>query len=144
MRLLTHNLLTCHSRHCTHPTNFPLHFANVTSIEVVEAELNPEFVIGLLPKLELKVLRDAAVELGVEVEGLGDEVLERLVKAEDAMEEGDERPEHEDEGVIKKVHHLLLEVHVQDGQMVCPSCQRIFYIKDGIPNMLLAEHEIRK
>ena len=55
-------------------------------------------------------------------------------------------------------------MHVQDGNMVCPSCAHIYVvsavscgtvdpllsllcalqIKDGIPNMLLAEHEIRR
>ena len=68
---------------------------------------------------------------------------------------------------LQALHHVLLEVrwpdspvlmpqiHVQDGNMICPSCSHVYAIKDGIPNMarrqsrspltrqLLQEHELR-
>ena len=34
------------------------------------------------------------------------------------------------------MHHALMEIHVKDGNMVCPSCGHIYVIKDGIPNMV--------
>ena len=60
--------------------------------------------------------------------------------------------------LLKTMHHVLLEVRpcrglapvrrspfvpahrlqiqVQDGSMVCPSCEHVFVIKEGIPNMV--------
>jgi len=56
----------------------------------------------------------------------------------------------------------MLQIHVEEGEMVCPNCQHVYPISSGIPNMvrdrwlvdnrvgvttdgffqLLAEHEI--
>ncbi|KAF9156106.1 hypothetical protein BGX20_004316 [Mortierella sp. AD010] len=35
-----------------------------------------------------------------------------------------------------------IKTHIKSGKMVCPNCQHIYIIRDGIPNMLLAEHEV--
>jgi multifunctional methyltransferase subunit TRM112 len=47
-----------------------------------------------------------------------------------------------DVDMLKELHHLLLEVHVLEGHLVCPESGRRFPIKDGIPNMLLHEDEV--
>jgi multifunctional methyltransferase subunit TRM112 len=47
-----------------------------------------------------------------------------------------------DEEFLKKAHHVLLEVEVLAGELVCPETGRLFPIKDGIPNMLLNEDEV--
>lgn len=39
---------------------------------------------------------------------------------------------------------VRMQIHVVEGQMICPNCQHIYQIRSGIPNMLLAEHEIGK
>lgn len=46
------------------------------------------------------------------------------------------------EAQLKELHHILFEVHVMDGDLVCPESGRIFLIKEGIPNMLLHEDEV--
>lgn len=43
---------------------------------------------------------------------------------------------------LKVLHHLLFEIHVMDGELVCPESGRLFSIKEGIPNMLLHEDEV--
>jgi len=48
----------------------------------------------------------------------------------------------EDESFLRDVHHVLLEVHVMEGELVCPETGRKFAIRDGVPNMLLHEDEI--
>jgi multifunctional methyltransferase subunit TRM112 len=58
VRLITHNLLACHVRGCT-SNNFPLIFTNVL-VEQREAEYNPDFLRGFMPKLEWKGLVDTA------------------------------------------------------------------------------------
>ncbi|GAA6062364.1 hypothetical protein JCM10212_004210 [Sporobolomyces blumeae] len=130
VRLITQNLLSCPSRACTYPQNFPLSFQNVDKLELVEAEFNEEFVRGVLSRLEWTALRKSAAELG----------------NTDLPEQSPDLTAPQDIPVelLKTLHHVLLEIVVRDGQMVCPQCQHVFRIKDSIPNMLLAEHEIRK
>lgn len=47
-----------------------------------------------------------------------------------------------DEEMLKELHYLLLEFHLQDGFLVCPTSGRKFIVKDGIPNMILHEDEV--
>lgn len=58
VRLITHNLLACHVKGCT-ANNFPLVFRDV-SIELKEAEYNPDFLRRFMPKLEWRALIDTA------------------------------------------------------------------------------------
>ncbi|KAI5477598.1 hypothetical protein MNV49_006085 [Pseudohyphozyma bogoriensis] len=130
VRLLTQNLLSCPSTHCTYPSNFPLSFQDVETIEIVEAEYKEEFLRGFLNRLEWAALRKSAAELG----------------NTDLPEESPDlaQPQDVSEEILKTLHHVLLEIQVKDGAMVCPSCKHVFQIKEGIPNMLLADHELRK
>ena len=61
VRLLTHNILACHAKNCS-TNNFPLEFKDV-QLEIREAEFNPEFLKGFLPKLEWKALVDTAIQV---------------------------------------------------------------------------------
>lgn len=45
------------------------------------------------------------------------------------------------EEILKKLHHVLLEVEVVEGELECPETGRKFPIKNGIPNMLVSEDE---
>ena len=47
-----------------------------------------------------------------------------------------------DETVLMTLHKILFDIHIQEGNLVCPESGRKFPIKDGIPNMLLHEDEI--
>ncbi|KAG0148481.1 hypothetical protein CROQUDRAFT_26746, partial [Cronartium quercuum f. sp. fusiforme G11] len=123
VRLITHNLLACNARTCTTPNNFPLRFESVTKIEERSMELNKEFLLGFLPKLDFEALLQAS-------RALGDDRLPDTITSEQV-----EHPETIDDQTWAALHHALLEIHVQEGQMVCPSCSHIFVIKDGIPNM---------
>lgn len=63
MRLITHNLLSCHAARpgapCTAPNNFPLVFQDVSNIELIEAELNVEFLQNMMPKIDYPALLQA-------------------------------------------------------------------------------------
>ncbi|KAF9524200.1 hypothetical protein CPB83DRAFT_861608 [Crepidotus variabilis] len=121
VRLITHNLLACHAKDCN-TNNFPLEFKDI-QLEIREAEFNSDFLKGFMPKLEWKALVDTARQLG-------DTSLPL------------EQPEMVDDGFLKSLHHVLLEIHVEEGSMTCPNCKHVYPILNGIPNMLLAEHEI--
>ncbi|KAJ7352445.1 hypothetical protein DFH08DRAFT_740381 [Mycena albidolilacea] len=121
VRLITHNLLACHVKGCT-SNNFPLEFKDV-QVVLRESEFNPDFLRGFIPKIEWTALVGAARELG-------DTSLP------------DQPPEMLDDDFLKTLHHVLLEIHVEEGIMICPNCKHNYAISNGIPNMLLAEHEI--
>ncbi|XP_006456574.1 hypothetical protein AGABI2DRAFT_228611 [Agaricus bisporus var. bisporus H97] len=121
VRLVTHNLLACHAKDCN-TNNFPLVFQNV-QLEIREAEFNPGFIQSFLPKIEWNALVKTAQELG-------DTSLPI------------DQPEMIDDELLKNLHHVLFEVHIVEGAMICPNCKHNYPISDGIPNMLLAEHEI--
>ncbi|KAI0076662.1 Trm112p-domain-containing protein [Panus rudis PR-1116 ss-1] len=121
VRLISHNLLACHAKGCT-SNNFPLQFKDVT-VELREQESNPDFLKNIMPRLEWKALVGAARQLG-----------------DTSLPE--EMPEMLDDEFLKNLHHVLFEIHVEEGAMVCPNCQHVYPILNGIPNMLLAEHEI--
>ncbi|KAL0948057.1 hypothetical protein HGRIS_010680 [Hohenbuehelia grisea] len=121
VRLITHNLLACHAKGCN-ANNFPLQFKDV-EIEIREAEFNPDFLRGFLPKIEWKALVDSARQIG-----------DTSLPAE--------QPEMVDDDFLKSLHHVLLELHIEEGSMTCPNCSHVYPISNGIPNMLLAEHEI--
>ncbi|CAE6534688.1 unnamed protein product [Rhizoctonia solani] len=140
VRLITHNILACHAKNCT-SNNFPLTFKDA-QLATKQAEFNPDFLRKFMPRLEWGALVDTARQLG-------DESLPEMQPA----------PGTEDDEFLQKLHHVLLEVprpvlpllaltplqiHVEEGQMVCPNCGHAYMIMQGIPNMLLAEHEIAR
>ncbi|TFY59204.1 hypothetical protein EVJ58_g5924 [Rhodofomes roseus] len=120
VRLITHNLLACHVKGCT-SNNFPLQFKDV-QVELREAEFNPDFLRGFIPRLEWGALVDAARQLG-----------DTSLPAEP--------PEMLDDDFLQKLHHVLLEVHVEEGAMICPNCNHVYPISNGIPNMASAYHQ---
>jgi multifunctional methyltransferase subunit TRM112 len=81
----------------------------------------------MLRKINFSALKVAATNLSISNIDDVEEVTETLAA---------------DEEFLRKVHHLLFEVHVIDGFLVCPQSGRKFPIKDGIPNMLLHEDEV--
>ncbi|RUS26745.1 hypothetical protein BC938DRAFT_484176 [Jimgerdemannia flammicorona] len=123
MRLMTHNMLQCHVKNCD-ANNFPLRLEEV-EVEQIETEFNPDFLKNVIGKLEWEALVSTAMQLGITT-------LPAAVPADAA----------ENEDFLQLLHTTLLETHVQQGKMVCPNCKHVYPIKDGIPNMLLAEHEI--
>lgn len=125
MKLITHNMLTSK---CIKGvlTGFPLAIS-ATDIKIKEVDFNPEFITRVIPKLDWEVLWYAASSIG-HSDGLP-KVIEP--KFED------------DEEFLKKAHHVLLEIEVEEGHLICPESGRQFPISKGIPNMLLTEAEVQ-
>lgn len=42
----------------------------------------------------------------------------------------------EDEPFLTALHHVIMEIEIIEGQLVCPETSKKFPIKDGIPSML--------
>lgn len=47
-----------------------------------------------------------------------------------------------DNEFLQKLHHVLMEIDIIEGNLECPETGRIFPISEGIPNMLLNEDEV--
>jgi multifunctional methyltransferase subunit TRM112 len=79
----------------------------------------------LTTRINYKVLKAAAEQMGQT--GLPDELTAELL---------------DDPDVMAKLHHCLLELHLEAGALVCPETGRRFPVSQGIPNMLLNEDEV--
>ena len=146
MKLLTHNLLQSPgTRH-----GYPLGI-EAEKVETVETEFNPDFLVRMIEKLDYPGLvatiasvrhhrrarphpfhtRDSrtaaphavvprASQLGMQ------ESLPAALPANCS----------EDEGFLKALHHVLLEIEIVDGHLICPETGKRFPVKDGIPSLL--------
>lgn len=95
-------------------------------IKILESEFNSEFVSRLIPKLDWSTFWHAANSIGHSGD-LPQSLTEDFENNED---------------FLKKVHHVLLEVEIINGELICPESGRKFPINQGIPNMLLNEDEL--
>nr|CAG4641391.1 EOG090X0LTV [Eulimnadia texana] len=124
MKLLTHNMLTSKCLKNVQ-VGYPLGL-KATDIKISEVEFNPEFISRIIPKVDWEALFKTAETIG-HAEGLPPAVV----------------PDYENnEDFLKKAHHVLMEVEVINGELVCPETGRKFPISDGIPNMLANEDEV--
>lgn len=122
MRLLTHNMLSSNIKGVTN--GFPLGIEVGKMVEK-EVELNVDFLRNMFHKIEWKALVDASKALGYG---------ELPENAEPSMLDSDD--------FLQRFHHALLELHLEEGALVCPETGRKFPVNKGIPNMLLHEDEV--
>ncbi|CAH9103172.1 unnamed protein product [Cuscuta epithymum] len=124
MRLLTHNMLSCNIKGVTN--GFPL-LIEVQKATEKTVEFNAVFIRNHFQKLEWKALVEAARTMGYA------ELPEDADAAASMLES---------EEFLQKIHHALLEIHLEEGALVCPQTGRKFPVSKGIPNMLLHEDEV--
>ncbi|GFQ02437.1 multifunctional methyltransferase subunit trm112-like protein at1g78190 [Phtheirospermum japonicum] len=122
MRLLTHNMLSSNIRGVTN--GFPL-LIEVEKVVQKEVDFNADFLRNMFAKVEWKALVDASRTLGYS---------ELPEEAESSMLDSAE--------FLRKFHHALVELHLEEGALVCPETGRKFPVNKGIPNLLLHEDEV--
>ena len=124
MKLLTHNLLRCNIKGVTN--GYPLRI-EATERAVEPAEFDASFVVKMLGRVDWAALRRGAGDLDPALAAsLPEQLTPELLRSED---------------VLRAVHHVLLEVVVVEGALVCPESGRRFPVSKGIPNMLLRHDE---
>ncbi|VDO49612.1 unnamed protein product [Haemonchus placei] len=126
MKLLTHNFLS--SRFLKNVTNgYPL-ILRANQIANKEVEFNENFVLNMMPKLQLDYasLYNAAYSIG--------EAGNMPASLPDDWETNTP--------VLMELHRVMLCVEIVDGELECPDTGRKFPIKDGIPNLLVSENEV--
>mmetsp|Transcript_5804 Transcript_5804/g.12896 ORF Transcript_5804/g.12896 Transcript_5804/m.12896 type:complete len:126 (-) Transcript_5804:219-596(-) len=125
MRLLTHNHLQSNVKGTE--KGYPL-LIEATKVAVEESPLDKVFLTKLLPKLEYKVLLEAAQQL-------------RSSDCE-VPELPEELPAELDDATLSKLHKVVMDIHLIEGALICPDTGRRFPVKEGIPNMILHEDEV--
>nr|CAG4645297.1 EOG090X0LTV [Leptodora kindtii] len=124
MKLITHNMLTSKCLKGV-TVGFPLGII-AKDVKISEVEFNGEFISRMIPKLDWPALYKAAESVG-QLNDLPQTVVDDY--------EGNEE-------FLRKAHHVLLEVEVISGELVCPETGRKFPVNEGIPNMLANEDEV--
>jgi len=136
MKLLTLNFLTCAIKTCkTEASSFPLHPRDA-ELEIIETELNLEFLKNILPRLMWPEIRTIASELGLPT-------LPETAPTKGDLIEGGEQPEGGEEipsQTAKDLHRVLLETCVREGKLVCGCCGHEYAVKEGVANFLLPGH----
>jgi multifunctional methyltransferase subunit TRM112 len=86
-------------------------------------EFNPALTQKMLGKIDWKVFART-------VETLGHTLPEELSADDQA-----------NESLMQRIHHLLFNLNIVSGSLVCQNCGRVYPIDKSIPNMLLEERE---
>eukprot|EP00009_Paramoeba_aestuarina_P002174 CAMPEP_0201515170 /NCGR_PEP_ID=MMETSP0161_2-20130828/6819_1 /ASSEMBLY_ACC=CAM_ASM_000251 /TAXON_ID=180227 /ORGANISM="Neoparamoeba aestuarina, Strain SoJaBio B1-5/56/2" /LENGTH=118 /DNA_ID=CAMNT_0047911929 /DNA_START=111 /DNA_END=464 /DNA_ORIENTATION=+ len=94
-------------------------------IEIEDNEMEAEFLVHMIPKLNYEVLRKAA----------------SVCQYNELPETAPENPENDVE-FLQKLHHVLVNINVVEGKLRCQESGREYPITNGIPNMLLYDYEI--
>lgn len=157
MKLMTHNMLMSPGTR----NGFPLAI-EVEKMEVVEAEFNADFCARMIEKLEWAALVATVASVRAGAAAAQFAILRAirslqpractaaqphrrsratLRAAQLKLEKGELPPAvPEDyatnEEFLKALHHVLLEVEIVEGVLVCPETDKRFPIKEGIPSML--------
>ena len=133
MRLLTHNYLTSNVKGTE--KGYPLTI-EPTEIECESYPVDRDMVLNLLPKIEYGALLRAVGQIAP----ICDPPMPALPAEIDTTSEG--WMDKLDEATINDLHRVLFDVHLINGNLVCPDTGRKFPVKESIPNMLLHEDEI--
>jgi multifunctional methyltransferase subunit TRM112 len=113
MKLLTHNSLRCNLKGLKEDLPFEL---EVDEMEIVETEFNPNFIRHIMPILDWKGLKIAA----------------NAIKITD-MPESYDSSMLTDEDFLKLVHHVLLDIIVINGTLICSETGTRFRIENQLP-----------
>lgn len=135
MRLLTHNMLQCNVKKCTR--GYPLNLEDI-KYQVQDVEYNREFLERLLPKIDWTAFQTTLCAL----EWTPRPQTPPIYQHDPVSDEPGTVPYVEDDETWwHLLHEYILNRKITHAKMTCSSCQHIFPIRDGIPNMLVREDE---
>ncbi|KAI1319879.1 hypothetical protein F5Y16DRAFT_390496 [Xylariaceae sp. FL0255] len=125
MKVLSLNFLTCAVKACkTSSDSYPLHPKEAELVQD-EIELNEEFLVNLLPRIDWAALSTTATELGFPA-------LPETAPTAETLKS--------DPKTLRDLHELLLETQMVEGKLVCANCGHEYAVKEGIANFLLPSH----
>ena len=107
---------------------------NENGVEEREDDFNHDFIVNLLKKIDWNALKIGAADVCVFI---------FILNLQIGYQVPDTLPEELSDEVLQQIHHVLLELEVMSGKLVCAHCGREYIIEQGIPNMLLREDEVQ-
>lgn len=115
-----------------------------TKIEYDASPFDAEFIQALLPKIDYKILLFALSQISDKCKEDLDQTVVPVPELPESIEIGNKKGDDVqiDEDLLKKLHTVMFDIHVVEGDLVCPDTGRRFNIKMGIPNMVLHADEI--
>ena len=133
MKFLTTNFLKCSVPACdTSNDNFPLKYEG-SKCELVQddsIEFNPEFLLNILDRVDWDAILSVASDLGNTT----------LPSVKPTFSTAVSELSEDDLAILRDLHVLLMQTSIMEGEMRCKNCGHIYYIKNGIPNLLLPPH----
>ncbi|KAI1115847.1 hypothetical protein F5Y14DRAFT_409510 [Nemania sp. NC0429] len=125
MKVLSLNFLTCAVKTCkSRPDSYPLHPKDAELVQD-DIELNEDFLVNLLPRIDWAALSTTATELGFPA-------LPAAAPTPEAL--------RADAKILRDLHGLLLETQMVEGKLVCAACGHEYAVREGIANFLLPSH----
>ncbi|KAI1188265.1 hypothetical protein F5B17DRAFT_396199 [Nemania serpens] len=125
MKVLSLNFLTCAVKTCkSRADSYPLHPKDAELVQD-DMELNEDFIVNLLPRIDWAALSTTATELGFPALPAAPPTPEAL---------------REDAKTLRDLHGLLLETQMVEGKLVCAACGHEYAVREGIANFLLPSH----
>ncbi len=112
----------CNRKQCS--GGFPLKI-DAKETKLTESDFNAGQIRSMLARIEYEALVEAASSVGMAM-------LPPTYSQSDL----------EDEMFLKAVHDVIMDFHIEEGELVCPKCERKFPVSMGIPNMLLHDDEV--
>lgn len=115
MRLLTHNSLKSIAKDIQE--GYPLKLI-VTEQITRSSPLNEDFIRSIVPGLDWPALLIAAEAVGLQGMPLKFDPL--LL---------------DDNNFVQAIHTLLLDIHIEKGELICPDTGTMYPIVNGVPDM---------
>ena len=88
---------------------------------MIESDCNIEFIRHIISSLHWPGIIIAAGAVGLQ--GFPDNINDELIN---------------DDDFIQALHHLLLDIHIIEGTLICPETGYRFPIHEGIPSLMYA------
>lgn len=83
----------------------------------------------MLPRINYEVVAEASRQMASGTES-------KIVELPASL------PENPDDQFLETLHHVLFDIHLIEGFLICPGTGRKFPVRESIPNMILHEDEI--
>ncbi len=126
MKAITHNILMCHTKKCAgSDNNYPL-IIKPSNIKETQVEFDEEFTKIWFDRQDKRGLNQFCKDLGI--------VKFDLTNIDDKLKQ--------DNQFLNYIHHVLNEIIVEEGTLVCPNCGREYPINKGIINYNLNDDEL--
>ena len=126
MKAITHNILMCHTKKCSGTDkNYPL-IIKPLNVKETQVDFDEELTKIWFDRQDKRGLNQFCKDLGI--------VKFDLTNIDEKLKE--------DNQFLTYIHHILNEIRIEEGALICPNCGREYLINKGIINYNLNDDEL--